>query len=105
MNRRDFLHSAGLAALALGAGSARAADAPRRRVLMFTRSEGFQHSVVQRKGDKLSLAEQTVTDLGGKNRLEVVCEKDGRVFLSRDFPTFDGFLFETQGDLGKEASK
>jgi type 1 glutamine amidotransferase len=106
MNRRDFLHSAGLAALTLGAADLlRAADAPKRRVLMFTRSEGFQHSVVQRKGDKLSLAEQIVTDLAAKNNLEVVCEKDGRIFLSKDFGKFDGFLFETQGDLGKEASK
>jgi type 1 glutamine amidotransferase len=108
MNRRDFLHSAGLAALSLGAaGAARALDSKddvKRRVLMFTRSEGFQHSVVTRKGDKLSLAEQIVTDLAAKNKLEVVCEKDGRVFLSKDFPKFDGFLFETQGDLGKEKS-
>src|SRR5262249_46131617 len=37
--------------------------------------------------------------------IEVVCEKDGRVFLSREFPKFDGFLFESQGDLLKEKSK
>ena len=105
MNRRDFLHSAGLTALALGATDlAHAADTPRRRVLMFTRSEGYEHDVVKRKSDKLSLAEQTVTDLAAKNNLEVVCEKDGRVFLSKEFPRFDGFLFETQGDLGKEKS-
>ena len=104
MNRRDFLHSAGLTTLALGAVDLAHADTPKRRVLMFTRSEGYQHSVVQRKGDKLSLAEQIVTDLAGKNNLEVVCEKDGRVFLSKEFPRFDGFLFQTQGDLGKEKS-
>src|SRR5262249_51908759 len=43
--------------------------------------------------------------LGAKNNVEVACEKDGRVFLSKEFPKFDGFLFETQGDLAKEASK
>jgi type 1 glutamine amidotransferase len=103
MNRRDFLHAAGLTALALG--GARAADKPKRRILMFTRSEGYEHSVVQRKSGKPALAEKIVTDLGGKHNTDVLCEKDGRVFLSKDFPNFDGFLFETQGDLAKEKSK
>ena len=103
MNRRDFLHSAGLTALALGAADlARAADAPKRRILMYTRSVGFQHPVIARKGGSLSLAERLVTELGAKNNIEVVCEKDGRIFESEDFPKFDGFLFETQGDLTSE---
>jgi type 1 glutamine amidotransferase len=72
---------------------------------MFTRSQGYEHDVVKRKGGGLSLAEQIVTDLGPKHGYEVVCEKDGRVFLSNDFAKFDGFLFETQGDLGTETSK
>jgi uncharacterized protein len=107
MNRRQWLQRSGLAALLLG--SARlpqgwtAADASKsRRLLMYTRSVGFQHSVVLRKGGKLSLAERLVTELGKKHNIEVVCEKDGRVFESDAFPTFDGFLFETQGDLTSE---
>ncbi len=109
MDRRELLHQSGLAALLLGAAPlARtwgfAADAPKKKVLMFTRSVGFQHDVVKRgDGDKLSLAEQIVTDLGPKHGYEVVCEKDGRVFLSKDFKQFDAFLFETQGDLGAES--
>src|SRR5262249_11785273 len=96
----------GLAALALGAGRlplARA-DETKKRVLVYTRSQGFQHSTVQRQNGKLSLAEQTVTDIGKKHNIEVVCEKDGRIFLSKDFPSFDGFVFETQGDLSSEKS-
>jgi type 1 glutamine amidotransferase len=109
MNRREWLHTAGLAGLALGASpwlrGWAAADADRKkRILMYTRSEGFQHPCVQRKGTKLSLAEQIATDLGAKHGFEVVCEKDGRVFTSDDFPKFDGFLFESQGDLCKEKS-
>ncbi len=50
----------------------------------------------------LSLAEQTVTDLGAKHGFDVVCEKDGGIFTSKDFPTFDAFVFETQGDLTAE---
>jgi type 1 glutamine amidotransferase len=111
MNRRDLLKNAGRAALALGASrlpwawAAAPADAPKKRLLMYTRSVGFQHSVVERKDGKPALAEQIVTDLGGKNNIEVVCEKDGRVFESKDFPHFDGFLFETQGDLTAENCK
>jgi type 1 glutamine amidotransferase len=72
---------------------------------MYTRSQGFQHDCVRRKGGKLSLAETIVTELGGKHNFDVVCEKDGRVFLSDDFPKFDGFLFESQGDLTAEKSQ
>ena len=50
----------------------------------------------------LSLAEQTVTDLGAKHGFDVVCEKDGAIFTSKEFPTFDGFVFETTGDLTAE---
>jgi uncharacterized protein len=107
MNRRQWLQRSGLAALLLGTARLpegwTAADASKsRRLLMYTRSVGFQHSVVQRKGGKLSLAERLVTELGKKHNIEVVCEKDGRVFESDAFPKFDGFLFETQGDLTSE---
>jgi type 1 glutamine amidotransferase len=110
MNRRDLLRRGGLAALAVGAaqfpiGWTHAADDKKKHVLMYTRSEGYQHSVVERKGDKLSLAETIVTDLGKKHGFEVVCEKDGRVFESNEFPKFDGFFFETQGNLLSEKSK
>jgi type 1 glutamine amidotransferase len=110
MNRRELLLNSGLAALALGAARlpfawAAPSDAPKKRILMYTRSQEYQHSVVQRKDGKLSLAEQTVTDLGAKHGFDVTCEKDGRVFLSKDFPGFDGFVFQTQGDLLAEKSQ
>lgn len=50
----------------------------------------------------LSLAEQTVTDLGERYGYEVVCEKDGAIFTSKEFSTFDAFVFETTGDLTAE---
>jgi len=107
MNRRDLLERSGAALLALGAAPfleeiARADETKKRRILMYTRSEGFEHPCVKRERGKLSLAETIVLDLGKKHNVEVVCEKDGRIFLSRDFPHFDGFVFETQGDLLKE---
>ncbi|HEY7156696.1 MAG TPA: ThuA domain-containing protein [Gemmataceae bacterium] len=108
MNRRQWLQQSSLAALVLGAGrlpQAWSADddaTKQRRLLMYTRSAGFQHSVVKREGGKLSLAERLATELGKKHNIDVVCEKDGRIFESDEFPKFDGFLFETQGDLLSE---
>src|SRR5713101_6370502 len=71
MNRRDMLVRTGTAALTLGLGRyafpfgwMTAADAPKRRVLMYTRSQSYEHDVVKRKKGQLSLAETIVTDLG-----------------------------------------
>jgi type 1 glutamine amidotransferase len=103
MNRRDVL-KAGVAGLALGLtrfplGWARAA-APTRRLLMYTRSQGFEHPVIKRgKNGELSLAERIVTDLGKKHGFEVTCTKDGQVFQPDSIGQFDAFLFETTGDL------
>lgn len=106
MNRRDLLKT-GLAAVAAGAAPfplawiAPAAET-KRRILMFTRSQGFEHSVVKRKNGQLSLAETIVTDLGKKHGFEVTCTKDGREFLPQNLAKYDGFVFETTGDLTKE---
>jgi type 1 glutamine amidotransferase len=107
MNRRQWLQQSTLAALVLGTGRLPlvAADADkRRRLLMYTRSVGFQHPVVKRQGNELSLAERIVRSLGEKNNIDVVCEKDGRIFESAEFPKFDAFFFETQGNLLSEKS-
>lgn len=107
MNRRDLL-KAGAAGLALGLspfpfGWTARADEPKKRLLMFTRSQGFEHSVVKRgKNNALSLAERVVTDLGQKKGFEVTCTKDGRVFLPESIAKFDAFLFETTMDLTRD---
>jgi type 1 glutamine amidotransferase len=109
MNRREVLKGAGAAMLSLGVsafplGWTRGDDKSKKRILMYTRSEGFEYPVVKRKGTELSLAETIATDLGKKHGFEVTCEKDGRVFVSDSLKDYDGFLFESQGDLGKEKS-
>jgi uncharacterized protein len=106
MDRRTLLKNASLAAIALGVGRlpSALAEGPKKRLLVYTRSQGFQHDTVRRDKDKLSLAERIATEIGGKHNIDVVCEKDGRIFLSKDFPTFDGFLFETQGDISSPKS-
>ena len=107
MNRRDLLRT-GSGLLALGTlpfplGWTAEDRTKTKKVLMYTRSEGYQHDCVKRKKpNELSLAENIVTGLGKKHAFDVVCEKDGRVFLSKEFSTFDGFVFETQGNLLSE---
>lgn len=81
MQRRQALQSLG--ALMLGGRAVLAApiDAQRRpRILFFSRSVLFEHSVVRREGQSLSLAEKLFSDMAGRAGLDVECTKDGTVF-------------------------
>jgi uncharacterized protein len=101
LNRRQWLLAAGAAWL--GAGSINRLLAQGKgagkKVLFFTKSSGFQHSVIARKGDKLGMAEQILTDIGKEHGFEVVASKDGRLFEPDQIGQWDGFVFETTGDL------
>jgi type 1 glutamine amidotransferase len=101
MRRRDVLISGGAALVGLSAfplGLGRAADAPRQKVLYFTRSAGFEHPVVARKGGELSFSEVELTKMCARHNIEVVCTKDGRVF-DGDLEQFAAFAFYTSGVL------
>jgi len=103
MKRREFLLSTGLTALGLSAFPTRwvsAAGTKNKRVLYFTRSQDFEHSVVQRKGKDLGHSEKILTELGKKAGFDVVCTKDGSVFDDNLDP-WDAFAFYTTGDLTK----
>jgi uncharacterized protein len=103
MKRREFLLSTGVTALGLSAFPTRwvsAAETKKQRVLYFTRSQSFEHSVVQRKGTALAHSEKILTDLGKNAGFEVVCTKDGTVF-DGDLDQWDVFAFYTTGDLTK----
>jgi type 1 glutamine amidotransferase len=105
MNRRHLLKAAA-AGLALGRfpiGWTAAADSKGKRLLMFTRSQGYEHSSIKRgKDNALSMAEKIVTDLAKKHGFEVNCTKDGREFLPETIAKYDAFLFQTTGDLTKD---
>lgn len=76
-------------------------DAPK-KVLFFTKSSGFEHSVIKRgKGDAPSHAEAILVEIGKKHGFEVTCSKDGGMFESDKIGQFDAFVFETTGDLTK----
>ncbi len=110
LNRREMLKTTGLAAAAVtlspflsGFSYADDATGPKKKILFFTRSQGFQHSVIDRKGnmDKLAYAEEILTDLGAKHGFEVTCSKDGGMFAPDKRDQFDGFVFYRTGDLTK----
>jgi type 1 glutamine amidotransferase len=107
MNRRDLLKT-GVATLAFGAspfpfGWTAPAAGGKKRILMYTRSQTFEHSCIKRsKNNDYSMAEMIVLDMGKKNGFEVTCTKDGREFLPETLAKYDAFLFETTGDLTKE---
>ncbi|MCA1685166.1 MAG: ThuA domain-containing protein [Planctomycetia bacterium] len=101
MNRRQMLLTAGAAIL--GAGPlGRAFAAPKgsaKKVLFFTKSSGFQHSVITRKDGALGHAERILTDLGKEHGFEVTASKDGTLFDPDRIGEWDAFAFETTGVL------
>ena len=101
MKRREMLKATSLAALGLSAFPLRwvaAAEPKKQKVLYFTRSAGFEHSVVHREGDQLSHSERVLTEMGKRAGFEVECSKDGRVF-DGDLAPYDVIAFYTSGDL------
>ncbi|MFH1920318.1 MAG: ThuA domain-containing protein [Planctomycetota bacterium] len=101
MKRREMLKTASLAALSVSAfplGWVAAAEEKKQKVLYFTRSAGFEHSVVRREGDQLSHSEKVLTEMGNRAGFEVECTKDGRVF-DGDLAQYDVIAFYTSGDL------
>ena len=109
MNRRNWLKSAGVAGLGMVlAGSpfrrAAAADAPKRNILFFTKSAGFEHSVIKTKDaktgeEKMGHAHKVLAELGAKNNFEITHTKDGSVFTPENIAKYDAFFFYTTGDL------
>ncbi|WP_165250140.1 ThuA domain-containing protein [Paludisphaera soli] len=101
INRRDLLASAGAAWLGSGVLSralGATARAPK-KVLYFTKSSGFPHSVVTRQGDAPAHSEKILTEIGKAHGFEVVASKDGRLFEPDKIGEWDGFVFYTTGDL------
>lgn len=115
INRRDLLRTSALAAggLALSpflssAFSQEANEGPRKKVLFFTKSSGFQHSVIthsEKDPEKLAWAEQILTDLGAKHGFDVTCSKDGRLFTPENLKQYDVIAFYTTGDLTQDSDK
>jgi len=102
ITRREMILRTGLAALGVGLaglpGSASAQTNPR-KVLFFSKSSGFEHSVIKRTGDQPSLVEKILTDVGPAHGIQFICSKDGSLFTPEYLAGFDAYLFYTTGDL------
>src|SRR5687768_2515339 len=109
MTRREAMAAVAAAAAAFALGpipggwtpAARAAEGAKpRKVLFFTKSQGFQHSCITRPApDQLSHAEKVFVDLGKQHGFEVTATKDGSVFTPEKLAEFDVIAFYTTGDL------
>jgi len=100
MRRREML-KASAAALGLSAfplGWVAAAEKKKQKLLYFTRSAGYEHSVVKRRGGELAFSEKTLTKMGAQAGFDVVCTKDGSVF-DGDLDQYDCIAFYTSGNL------
>ncbi len=101
LNRREMLLATGAALLGPAAMSRVLArnTSQTKKILFFTKSSGFQHSVITRKGDELGHAEKILKSVGKEHGFEVVPSKDGRLFDPDKIGEWDGFVFCTTGDL------
>jgi uncharacterized protein len=82
-----------------------AADGKPAKILFFTKSTRFEHSVIKQTDGKPSFAEKILKDLGDKNGFELTTVKDGDVFTKENLDKYDLIMFYTSGDLLKEKSK
>jgi type 1 glutamine amidotransferase len=100
MQRRDMLKLAstvlGLSALPLGPLCGQ--ETRPKKILYFTRSGGYVHSVVDRKNGPLAFSEKVLTEIGKKHGYEVECSQDGRIF-DGDLDAYDALVFYTSGNL------
>jgi len=102
LTRRQMLVTTGASALGfglLGVPALQAAETKTRKVLFFSKSAGFEHSVIKHKEGELSHAEKVLKELGPKHGIDFTFSKDGRIFTKDSLAKFDAFFFYTTGDL------
>lgn len=76
---------------------AMSAEAP--RVLLLSKSSGFQHSAITRHDGEPSHVEKVLAELAKKNDFEIEFTKDGGKISSASLANFDAVIFYTTGDL------
>jgi hypothetical protein len=93
-----------IAPLLLGAAVITAAvfaapAAGKKKILFFTKSSGYEHSVISWKAGKPSHAEKILLELGAKHDWEFEFSKDGSKFSKDYLAQFDAVFFYTTGNL------
>jgi type 1 glutamine amidotransferase len=97
-NRREFLRATALTGAGL-ALSNRLLAAKEKSVMVFTKSSGWEHGVVKRINGRPSIVDDAATEIGIRHRFKVGVTKDGRIFETKDFHSYDAVVFFTTGDL------
>jgi uncharacterized protein len=72
---------------------------PKRKILFFSKSSGFEHSVISWKDGQPSHAEKVLLELGTKHHWDFTFSKDGSLFSPEYLAQFDALFFYTTGDL------
>ncbi|HEX3797627.1 MAG TPA: ThuA domain-containing protein [Verrucomicrobiae bacterium] len=102
MNRRQMILRTGAAAMGLGlAGcTTSSADTSRtKKILFFSKSSGFEHSVIKSVNGQPSFAQKILTDLAPQHGVEFTFSKDGSLFTPDYLAQFDAYFFYTTGSL------
>src|SRR4051794_1467800 len=103
MNRREMILRTTVAALGLGivgcATNTRSVESKTKKVLFFSKSSGFEHSMIKCKDGQPSPAETILAELGPKHGIEFTFSKDGSLFTPEYLAQFDAYFFYTTGDL------
>lgn len=81
--------------------AASAQEAKKAKVLLFTRSQGFEHGPVKLLPDGTTLCGNALKKYFADKDIEVVDTQDGGVFDS-DLGQYDAFIFYTSGNLQEE---
>ena len=90
-------------AVILLAATSTATAAPK-KILFFTKSSAYEHSVISWKNGRPSFAEKILIELGAKNGWEFTFSKDGSKFSPAYLNQFDAVFFYTTGDLCSEGN-
>ena len=94
--RRDFLRTTAVAGTALLTRRSVFAE-KKKSVLLFTKSSGFEHSVIKVVNGQPSIAENALREIAAKHNFDLTASKDGRIFDSKEFHDFAGVVFFTTG--------
>lgn len=94
-----LLQSVSLGVALLTAGLAQAAEPL--QILFFSKSSGFEHSVISWKKGQPSHAEKVLAEIGKAKSWKFEFSKDGSKFSPDYLKQFDTVIFYTTGDLTK----
>ncbi len=74
-------------------------EGAKKQVLFFSKSSGFEHSVISWKNGQPSHAERVLQELGRQQGWEFTFSKDGSLFTPDYLNKFDAVFFYTTGNL------